>query len=808
MKKVFNFSLLTLVLCLAMGVTGCKNFLQSESFVEALEATIDYLQSGYADVTISSTASETEYISPAAGNYTKDYRKSDKIKLSFVPNEKYVFVKWSATPEESITFEDATSLDTTATVEAVENPITITPVVVPKGVLRVTFKADQGSIIPAEDHDYYLDDEFTIRYTEAADYAFTGWNAYDASGNDISAYLQIESTSALETSCKVLKTDSKITVEATSAKRPKVMAMSPVYDETGANRDSNIKFIFTQTMSQDSIYWTADELSSMGIETAWYGSYKVDSTIAGNKDLYYAYKSDGDTAKLTYKNITVKNRSTGANLISHFGCPTFSDTEKTILVYPCLGEGLAAGIDVEVTLSSEFTNEIGITVASEYSGCYTTSDKIDQEPPIINLEKVKIQGTVLKKTNASKFLSMEEIATTYAYDKTDNLFWLNNLPWSSVPYIQPENGKIKLSLEGYIKDANSVPESAEIIIEPYVTFIDQKSKNLLTVRKSFFTTPNTEDGKTYSFETANSNNPYELEMNWGSEYPSGGYRITVKAYDSKENEAVAYWPFMYNAGDVGNTTLQSSDFTCPDYVIKLDKIDSDNYKDFTVSYTKTNVCYAVKAKETTTDYYPSYTTLNMYETLGSDWCNETYGKNNETLMFYAKDIFGNVLKAGENSYTTKEIVNGDYPTIKHASFDKSTKILTLDISEKCSDITNIVLFAISEESKSGNFYEAPAAVTNCNAKSEPETKFTNLIQNDNSSITRYCGVQYKIEAASKDGSYTIKFRTDCSGSFILYLGIEDRNGYIQIFVPDYGDEDKKLKTTQSGNVSFRSILHN
>lgn len=73
--------------------TGCKNFLNSQSFLDELESTISYSKASYADVTISVASSATEYISPAAGNYNKNYKVSDHLELNFTPKSNFQFAK-------------------------------------------------------------------------------------------------------------------------------------------------------------------------------------------------------------------------------------------------------------------------------------------------------------------------------------------------------------------------------------------------------------------------------------------------------------------------------------------------------------------------------------------------------------------------------------------------------------------------------------------------------------------------------------------------------------------------------------------
>jgi hypothetical protein len=76
-----------------------------------------YNESVYAEVEISANASAVKTLVPAANLYDKTYKETDKIALKFEPQSGYKFMYWRATPESSVSFDDTSAFETTATIK-------------------------------------------------------------------------------------------------------------------------------------------------------------------------------------------------------------------------------------------------------------------------------------------------------------------------------------------------------------------------------------------------------------------------------------------------------------------------------------------------------------------------------------------------------------------------------------------------------------------------------------------------------------------------------------------------------------------
>ena len=96
---------------------SCDNFLNGELQKKELEEMLAYNESEYAEVEISANASAVKTLVPAANLYDKTYKETDKIALKFEPQSGYKFMYWRATPESSVSFDDTSAFETTATIK-------------------------------------------------------------------------------------------------------------------------------------------------------------------------------------------------------------------------------------------------------------------------------------------------------------------------------------------------------------------------------------------------------------------------------------------------------------------------------------------------------------------------------------------------------------------------------------------------------------------------------------------------------------------------------------------------------------------
>lgn len=133
MKKFF----IPILIISALLVTSCKNFLESSDLIADITKALEYANTDFAKVTITSLNSYTETVTPAVGNYNDSYKKGDEIELSLSIKSNYEFIEWKATPEGSIEFASASDLATTAVIKNIDSTIVIEPVVCERPTVTV-----------------------------------------------------------------------------------------------------------------------------------------------------------------------------------------------------------------------------------------------------------------------------------------------------------------------------------------------------------------------------------------------------------------------------------------------------------------------------------------------------------------------------------------------------------------------------------------------------------------------------------------------------------------------------------------------
>lgn len=121
--------------------SSCKNFMEGSSILSELEKAIDYENSPSAELEIVCSGDAVKNIYPVNGVYSKELKPTDTLEISIEEKETYQFIKWSAEPAESVSFEDATSHSTKVTILDASQKITIKPLLIERPV--ITFSPSQ-----------------------------------------------------------------------------------------------------------------------------------------------------------------------------------------------------------------------------------------------------------------------------------------------------------------------------------------------------------------------------------------------------------------------------------------------------------------------------------------------------------------------------------------------------------------------------------------------------------------------------------------------------------------------------------------
>ena len=319
----------------------------------------------------------------------------------------------------------------------INETIKIHPVIVEAPSTSVTISGNRGSFSPSSGS-FNIKQNFsnTISFEPESNFEFIRWEVYDTNTNTAldseQRYIFIEDVYSKSITYKLIQIpegnntqnsgegddDDENNVPAIGlgirpilAPRPKVISNSPL--NTGnVLRDNTIQVIFDNDMDKNSVYYTEPELREKRAELGI--AYNADSVAGGNENpkpnrllwfldangqkVYYGYVKDGETY---FKNIYIKNRQSGENLLSCFEPPLFERNDT-----------LSIGIQRSVTVNNGVTTteslipkyaQIIVTIgddstgdnvfysvdnkpvkmASSFAWYYQVSDKSDVEAPII-----------------------------------------------------------------------------------------------------------------------------------------------------------------------------------------------------------------------------------------------------------------------------------------------------------------------------------------------------------------------------------------------------------------------------------------
>ncbi len=175
-----------------------------------------------------------------------------------------------------------------------------------------------------------VSDVFTVDFEPASDWEFIRWKIIDSvTGNEIPGgeYLSLSALSESKTECTFKKAPSdgmKLCLVPELAERPQIISCSPT--SSGMIKNSVIQVLFDRKMDPGSIYYTAPEIKSL--KESGVKDEDFLPPVDGTDKNHYRYQKGGKTF---FKNISIKNKKTDANLNGCFAAPVF-DNESTLSI--------------------------------------------------------------------------------------------------------------------------------------------------------------------------------------------------------------------------------------------------------------------------------------------------------------------------------------------------------------------------------------------------------------------------------------------------------------------------------------------
>ncbi len=297
-----------------------------------------------------------------------------------------------------------------------------------------------------------VSDSFNVIFEPSADYEFINWKIIDSVTKKEyknGEYLELESLTDPETQCKFIKEPEasiQLCLYAVVAERPYVLSKTPLYSATRSLRDATIQVMFDKKMDEGSIYFDSKEIDELKIK------YKLNDDDFSyinptKKEKCWCYKYDGNTY---FKNITITNYKTNANINERFNAPVLNNYILTITANT--KNPPASFSQILVTIEKDFYYTVGtkpVAMGRSEKWNYQVNDKTDLLPPNINTCNI---GLGQKTNESGDFIELENQLTSASTCPAN----------SGVKFIQ--NKKIYLDFE-VTDDDGTIPPTFDVIIK-------------------------------------------------------------------------------------------------------------------------------------------------------------------------------------------------------------------------------------------------------------------------------------------------------------------------------------------------------
>ena len=285
-------------------------------------------------------------------------------------------------------------------------------------------------------------DVFSLKFEPYADYEFLYWKIIDSTTQkEITngEYLELESLDDAETKCtfkKAPENGMKLCLVPVVAARPQILSYSPILASGLSVKDTPIQVVFDHDMSENSIYYTKDEILSLmkELEITDENDERILKTNVKNVNKVYGYKKDG---KVFYKSISITDNLSGKNITDCFNAPIF-ETNR-ILTIPVNNKKLPSNYEqIQVCLERSFyyvesmknkeIQEKDILLPGVKKWIYQVGKEVDTSDPSIQECQINIasgifMGTLAPQTpeDAAVFSGIADVK----YISNDNMLDLN-----------------------------------------------------------------------------------------------------------------------------------------------------------------------------------------------------------------------------------------------------------------------------------------------------------------------------------------------------------------------------------------------
>ncbi|MCR5286119.1 MAG: DUF6273 domain-containing protein [Treponema sp.] len=286
----------------------------------------------------------------------------------------------------------------------------------------------------------FIERSYSVSFSPDEDYEFIRWELYDIKTDAAitnGTYVTLKDPTQSSTTYEVTQipdTAIELALRPIVTRRPQILSGTPAYSNAGSLKDSTIQVIFNHDMSEDSIYYTKDEISSLK-------SNRITNFLTTVNDKTYGYTdSDGE---VHFKNIVIKDNRTNGNLLGYFSAPSF-ETSKILSIPVNKSLDFPSYTQIYVCIEKEFFFEedsVQVTLSSYKDWVYWVTDETDTSAPVL-----------IKKDGSDFTVSKESSSSAWESKTSDNCVEANIPSFNFI-----KNNKIYLKMA--LQDTGSGPAS-------------------------------------------------------------------------------------------------------------------------------------------------------------------------------------------------------------------------------------------------------------------------------------------------------------------------------------------------------------
>lgn len=239
----------------------------------------------------------------------------------------------------------------------------------------LVFKIDSdniGFLEPSGELTYKVGSTNQISFVESPEYQFIKWQVVnEVTGKLVQDVIRIEDPEKAETKITILKSAENIILKPLCKLRPIVETAMPLLQTEGVYCDSVILVTFNSQISEKSIYYLPEEITSL----------EYDTLLRNEKGVYGYVINDN----IHYKNISITS-ATDENLLAFYNPPEIEN--NTILkLSPVAEKRLVKNegslLDIDVFISPDFEDVDGVSIGGEgIQWRYRVNSKTDTTPPL------------------------------------------------------------------------------------------------------------------------------------------------------------------------------------------------------------------------------------------------------------------------------------------------------------------------------------------------------------------------------------------------------------------------------------------